>query len=468
MRFNLKTICIATLLAITHCPTQAQDTRTTIETFPNYPYVLIVPEGESLHMSDSLFFAHSRGVIFKVNRTELSKSDKFFNDYRKLLPKLWDGNILLRGAFVRGGASPEGPYYNNVRLAKERTSVLMKEVRAIADSFKFVMPLVASTSSSEDFNYLLSLMKSAKDPDYNTVDSICTLYKGREEDCKKAVKAIAKGKLWARLLKEYFPQVRRSAIVLWGWHHDNSTIPLPPPARHEPIPEPVIPQIHLELPSFVRETLDSMPLPRKRMLALRTNLIHDFLWLPNLGWALTPNLQAEYFPLYGHFTINGGFSFSQLRHWGNHKFYQMRDARLELRRYFRGGGTFEGLYLGAYGEYTKYGIGFNRDKGWEGEGGGGGLSLGHTLRLNHRGSLRLEFSLSAGYFYTQYDPYVYGNPKTGIEDGKYYYNYKGERKDFKRRNHYRSWIGPTNAGIHITYDILYHKRGAGIKKGGDR
>ena len=66
-------------------------------------------------------------------------------------------------------------------------------------------------------------------------------------------------------------------------------------------------------------------------------------------------------------------------------------------------------------------------------------------------------SVSLGFFYTRYDPYVYGNPITGVEDGLYYYEYYGNTSDFKMRNYQLFWFGPTNAGLHITYDILYRR-----------
>ena len=131
--------------------------------------------------------------------------------------------------------------------------------------------------------------------------------------------------------------------------------------------------------------------------------------------------------------------------------------QLELRRYFRGGGEFMGPYLGLYGHGTVYGIGFGKKQGWEGEGGGAGLSAGWVWPLNRKGNLRLEVSVSLGFFYTRYDPYVYGNPITGVEDGLYYYEYYGNTSDFKMRNYQLFWFGPTNAGLHITYDILYRR-----------
>lgn len=72
--------------------------------------------------------------------------------------------------------------------------------------------------------------------------------------------------------------------------------------------------------------------------------------------------------------------------------------------------------------------------------------------------MRLEFSASFGGFYTRFDPYVWGNPVTGDIDGLYYYNYHGNSSDFKKRNHSLTWFGPTNAGIHLTYDIIYRKK----------
>lgn len=203
---------------------------------------------------------------------------------------------------------------------------------------------------------------------------------------------------------------------------------------------------------------DNTRLRPRHLIAVRTNLLHDLLVVPQFGFAWGGNIQLEYYPKKGHITYNAGFTFTNHRHWSDYKFFQIRDLQLEVRRYFQGDGAFIGPYLGVYAHGTKYGIGFSKTKGWEGEGGGGGLSVGYTCKLNRRGNLRMEFSASFGLFYTRYDPYVYGNPLTAEEDGLYYYDYHGNTSDFKERNHQMTWFGPTNAGIHITYDIIYRKR----------
>ena len=214
---------------------------------------------------------------------------------------------------------------------------------------------------------------------------------------------------------------------------------------------PVLPTFSLQ-PVSPDTTAIALDTPRRHMIALRTNLLHDFLYVPQFGFAPGANVQLEYYPLSGHYTMNAGFTFTNHRHWDSHKFMQIRDLQLELRRYFKGGGQFIGTFLGAYIEGMIYGIGFSQTKGWEGEGGGAGVELGHTWALNKRGNLRLEASLSFGAFVTRYDPYVYNN------DGKYYYDFSGNLSDFKKRNHRFVWFGPSNAGLHVTYDIIYRKQ----------
>ena len=200
------------------------------------------------------------------------------------------------------------------------------------------------------------------------------------------------------------------------------------------------------------------PSEPRHMIALRTNLLHDFLYVPQFGFAPGVNIQAEYYPKSGNFTYNVGFTFTNHRHWESQKFFQIRDLQFELRRYFKGEGEFIGTYASAYVEGMKYGIGFGPDKGWQGEGGGAGIGIGHTWKLNKRGNLRLEVSANLGFFVTRYDPYVWGVNNSGEGHGLYYYDYHGNINDFKERNHQFMWIGPTNAGVHITYDIIYRKQ----------
>ena len=92
---------------------------------------------------------------------------------------------------------------------------------------------------------------------------------------------------------------------------------------------------------------------------------------------------------------------------------------------------------------------------------GGGLSAGYIVKLSRDGHFRLGAMASFGALTTKYDPYVWGNPITGEADGKYYYDYKGTASKFKKRNRVFTWMGPTNLGVQLTYDLIYRKREKG-------
>ena len=69
----------------------------------------------------------ARGIRFRVNRTELLQDDPFIPLYNdSLVPWLKKNNLVLREVYVKGAASPEGPYLNNVRLSRERTKRLIE------------------------------------------------------------------------------------------------------------------------------------------------------------------------------------------------------------------------------------------------------------------------------------------------------------------------------------------------------
>ncbi len=419
-----------------------------------FPFVLISEDVDAQPpvISDSLFDIASRGIRFKVNRTELQPSDPFISLYlEQLVPWLKSQDMELGQVYVKGAASPEGPYKNNVRLSRARTQRLIEFLSKGLNQPVANLSLNA-TNVTEDYGLLVKMMRQADDPDYEKVNAIWQSCDGDEAACKKQLMALEKGKVWKRLLQEYFPSLRQARVVLWFVRKKEST-----KSQHGSIPaKPKV--VTLDVPSFsLTPPVHTLVLERRHLLAVRTNLLHDFLYVPKFGFAPGINVQLEYYPLRGHYTINAGFTFTNHRRWDQYKFFQIRDLQLEVRRYFKGEGAFIGPYLGLYAEGTVYGIGFGKTQGWEGEGGGGGLSMGWTWALNRPGSLRLEVSLSLGAFYTRHDPYVYGNPITGTEDGLYYYDYHGNTSDFRERNHQFFWFGPTNLGVHLTYDIIYRK-----------
>ena len=431
----------------------------------DFPFVFVSEADDCppIAISDSLFDAASRGIRFKVNSTELQASDPFITLYHKqLVPWLKSQDMQLRQVFVKGAASPEGPYQNNVRLSRERTKRLIDFLSQELGQPVASQPIDA-LSITEDYGQLVKLMRQANDRDYARVDEIWQSCHGDEACCKRKLMALDKGRVWQRLKQQYFPTLRQARVILWYTRKPEA--PKPQPVQVDTVVSlPLVadtlpPSSHFDvIQAEAEKPEEPVKYTRRHLIAARTNLVHDLLYVPQFGWAYGGNIQLEYYPLHGHYTYNAGFTFTNHRHWDEYKFFQIRDLQLELRRYFKGDGAFIGPYLSVYAEGTKYGIGFGKFKGWEGEGGGGGLSVGYTCPLNRKGNLRLELSASLGVFYTRYDPYIYGNPVTGNEDGLYYYDYHGNTSDFYERNHRFTWFGPTNAGIHITYDIIYRKK----------
>ena len=444
---------------------------TLYKSVPGYPFIFISEDSTAVtpEISDSLFNEIAQGIRFDVNKTHIRSNDAFIKTYEKYIaPMLRDKDLVLRKAWVRGAASPEGPFENNRRLGKARTARLLEYVCGKLNQ-SIDSALVEAESITEDYGYLVELMRRNADPDYEAVLKIWTDSRGDERYCKRKLIAYNDGELWDRIVWQYFPALRQARMVLWFGRKVSK--PVTDVAMRTPVAAAQAEMPAMATPKISVPTLEFEPrYTRRHLIAARTNLVHDFFYMPQFGWAPGVNIQLEYYPLDGHFTYNAGFTWTNHRHWDSHEFFQVRDLRFELRRYFKGGGAFIGPFIDAYVHGAIYGIGLSPTKGREGEGGGAGLGAGYTMKLNRSGSLRLEVSAQVGAFVTKYDPYVWGNPVTGTITGDYYYDFTGRSSDFKKRNHRFFWLGPTNFGIHITYDIIYRKRkpaGYTVKKGGE-
>lgn len=424
----------------------------------DFPFIIITGDNitQLQEFTDEEFYATSQGVTFKVNRTEIPQGNTFLQLYRdSVLPMVNKSRLQLRKVFIRGAASPEGPYDNNKRLGRGRSQALLDELKRGLD-YQYLEAEADISCITEDYAYLCLLMQMAGDKDYVTVKSIYDECGADEICCKRQL--MARKTLWNRLLKEYFPHLRAARVILWFSEPDEVHAPqqLAPLWVPESKPQAEVMPLPIKWDGGI--PIEQNKWTRRHLIAVRTNLIHDFFYMPSVGWSPSPNIQLEYYPLSGHLTYNLGMTWGTHRHWDRHEFFQMRDFQFELRRYFQGGGRFMGLYMGAFLEGNVYGIGLDKENGWEGEGGGVGLTIGYVMPLTKKKNLRLEFMAAFGFYMSLYDPYVYGNPVSGLENGKYYYDYLGSASTFRKRNHTLKWFGPTNLGIQLTYDIIYRKK----------
>jgi hypothetical protein len=448
--------------------------------YTKYPYIFILDENQEPSITDEQFYKVALKVIFPVNIFTLDTSQEELKEFvQDVIPKINTDSLKPHAIVVRGSASPEGPYRWNQTLGKRRTAQVFNYINR---HLKFPEEQTTINSTPENYQMLLYLMKEANDPSYSLVKSLVDKYyeAGLLSELKQHLKRIDGGKLWNRLYKRYYPELRMARVVLF-FKRQRPYMAEPPSAEPslahpdsiavEILPETEqIPKAALEsfentgitIPYEIKQVnkeIDYVPVRiyRRHILGIRTNLLYDFFYLPGHYWAPSPNVQLEYYPLTGHFTANIGFTGPYWHHWSRQQFWQIRDYVFEGRYYFQGLGRFIGPYVSAYVHTNIYGIGLSKTKGWEGEGLGAGTIFGYTMNISRNKRWRLEFSLGVGYYRTKYDPYVYGNPKSTVEDGLYYYDYLGKKENFKERNHVFTWIGPTNLGVHLTYDLLYRR-----------
>lgn len=167
---------------------------------------------------------------------------------------------------------------------------------------------------------------------------------------------------------------------------------------------------------------------KAQWIAVKTNLLYDAIATPNLGAevALNDRLTLEASGYYNGWTFSNQKSF---KHWM---------VQPELRFWLHE--RFNGHFLGVHGQYMDYDFagypmiyGMKKDRAYDGNAFGGGISYGYQLYLSPRWNL--EFTAGVGFMRFKYDKYPF--PKEGGPIGKF-------------RNDY--W-GPTKLGISIVYII---------------
>ena len=351
-------------------------------------------------------------------------------------------------------ASPEGIYENNVylsqkraaqfeRLRAERLPALSANVKAGGEAWALLRERVANdTKIRPDLQE--AVLRILDDPSIGN-DTRKWRLANRLEDSD-----------YRYLLYAHYRYLRCVEIVISV--KERGPIPEPEPVLQpepEPLPEPEPapeePEVEVvqEIP-VVEPEFKPVPVKKKPVLAISTNIPYDITFVPGYGFTSIPSMSLEYYPsAYGHWTFGADVEFPMWRDWDAHRFLQIQNLTMNTRYYFKRG-DYHGLYLLANVNAARYGIGWNA-KGWEGEGLGVSAGIGYKLTLYKR--LFLDAGFAVGYFHSRYDPYEYGFDATR----RYYYDYVGVPDDFVRRNHSLDWFGPTRAWISIGVELFGRK-----------
>ena len=467
-----------------------------------YPFVWFVDSIGAIQLTDEDFYDNSAKVVFPVNKFDLPKNDKTLQELDQVvLPRINKDSLELVTIVIRGAASPEGPYRWNKVLSERRA-------KALSDFVKSRLTFIAINDTSEtnrnlsqdydieDYRSLCIALKKANDPDYDYVKDVCDKYlaKNNAIQLKSTLMKAQQGNLWKKLLRQYFPQLRAARIMLFFRKHKEpekkepeKIVPIPVTAPDDSVKTGLVAVRPAPVDTVVKQTLpptqeeEEGAFLRKKLLAVKTNLLFYGAYIPGYDrWAPIPNIAIEYFPLKGHFTFGASFDMPWWQDYDAHKYFQFRNYQLEARWYAHGANranktynrvyesnleayehnkkAYTGFYLQAYTHLAVFGICFDADRGWVGEGIGAGVGAGYVLPLSSSGRWKLELGLQAGFFRCKYDPYQFENPvNPAVSDGLYYYKWTQKPELFKKRQYRWNWIGPTRIGITLSYDLLYRR-----------
>lgn len=444
--------------------------------YKSYPYVIILDDNEPMPtLTDEQFFDQAACVVFPVNQWMLPQDNSLLNELaQNVIPQLNLDSLQLVKMVFRGTASPEGAVQVNTVLGQRRAQALYDFVTQRM-TYHMADSLFIIDNSIEDYASLCLMMRRAADPDYELVQSLCNQYGDNLPVLKSELQTARNGQLWQRLFRTYFPQLRtaRFIMVLRKVKPAEPIQPIEPVEIIEPAPPVVIDTVVLVIPEVPAEIL-----PRCEFLSIKTNLLLDAAYVPGYDrWCPIPNVAIEYYPKSGHFTFGASFDMPWWQDYDAHKYFQLRNYQLETRYYLKAHRAheahgankasgaheankpaFSGFYLQAYAHAGIFGICFDANRGWVGEGAGAGLGLGYVVPLSRNGHWRLELGLQAGFFRCKYDPYQYENPvNSAYHDNLYYYKWTQKPEFFKKRQYRWNWLGPTRVGITLSYDLLYRR-----------
>lgn len=149
-------------------------------------------------------------VDFPVNRTEIYENYRRNpEELRQILRTISvvrdDPDTRITSVSIKGFASPEGPYANNVRLAKGRTATLKEYVRR---QYDFPEGLIATSYEAEDWE---GLERYVEQSDLEHREGILALIRGDlAPDAKDRRIRATYPEAYAFLLREVYPGLRHS------------------------------------------------------------------------------------------------------------------------------------------------------------------------------------------------------------------------------------------------------------------
>lgn len=410
---------------------------------------------------DTLYFE----IKFRFDKYDLDidymENRNILQQFDSVLNAIGVENILKLEIISR--SSPEGAYEYNVWLSEKRSATIN---RFMQDNYPHLTDVMTVNPDGESWQALRDyvtadscLSKQSIEKVTRVIDSEINIgtKKWRMENILGKDENV--GDIYRYLYRTYYPKIRFSGITI---DHYTETIELiermtveTTPTVTDTVVEPTQPETVVE--PYEPETVVEPTFRRFPKMAVKTNMLYNAMFTPELGYAPILNVELEYYLAEdGRWSLLGEYEFPWWVKDSKHQYLQILNLQLEARYYLKKQSKFRGHYLSAYSGANLYDLCFDSKEGSgiQGEGFHVGLGYGYVIPLNKKGSWKLELFLKGGYYVSHYDKYDAGEPFTG----RYYYRWFGNVNDFKTRNWRFRWLGPTGAGVTISYDLFYRKK----------
>ncbi|MBQ7414161.1 MAG: DUF3575 domain-containing protein [Prevotella sp.] len=375
------------------------------------------------------------------NQRELQKMHQSITDVQN------DRRVSITKYRLKGYASPEGPWDNNVRLARERTECIR---RFMVDQWGVPPSQIETDSEPEDWQGMRDYVDRHRDI-YPNADAIISIIDSdMKPDPKLARIAAEHPEAYRRLLKECFPRLRHTDYSIDYEGKDVEE------RQSTAVYDTIVTPRPMDADGTLMPDIVTRMTPSRPWLALKTNMLFDLLLTPNVEvevpigqrWSV---MVEDWFPWLLH---NKGRNLSIGRYItpGNDmktSAYEVLTVGVELRYWYsrvcpQSRPRLTGPFLALYYANGKYDIERN-SKGDQGEFNSVGVTWGYSWPLARHWNL--EASVSAGYLW---------GPRR---------HYEGEYNDTHLIWKYTgrtSYIGPTKLKLSIVWLLpSFHK-----KKGG--
>lgn len=362
-------------------------------------------------------------------------NDKAFDRFAEVIDSI--GLHMIDSVVIVSQSSPEGTWRHNQRLSERRAATMR---RALDQRHPELGDRLHVHPDGESWERLREYVASDTQMKQSTIEKVLSVIDADISiDTKKW--RMEQLPVYRYLYQTYYPRIRNSVFCIV--YYD---IPL----QMAPLPAAV------DAPALV-DSIASISMvytsekPREPVLNVRTNLLYDMGTVLNVG--------VEYYFRNPHWSLVGHYTFPW---WSNDKYYyylQILDWDIEARYYLQHSKYHAGWYVAPYVHWNLYDISVNAELGWQGEGRGCGFTLGHAFRVGDNQRWKVECFFRLGLYQTLYDPYHASDPF----NGKYYYDWPWAPENFVPRNHRLLWMGPTGAGVTVSYDLFKRKVKTKIK-----